>query len=185
MFLPWSHTHIYPDQPDLLPWIATLPSFHTNLHAFTSQQENLFFTLKWLSHWLLTTEHCIYHSYTHYILCIIFYFTFTKKNIVLSNAFSFNALPVVMLPVLQCQLFHNKMYIIGCREGGSLLFSVEDNEVPLDIIQPLLQLSVLEERQAQNNISISMISAGSSEKAKTKSDPIISHYFSQLQNQNW
>lgn len=73
-----------------------------------------------------------------------------------------------MLPVLQCQLFHNKMYSIGCREGGSLLFSVEDNEVPLDIIQPLLQLSVLEERQAQNNISISMISAGSSEKAKTK-----------------
>lgn len=35
--------------------------------------------------------------------------------------------------------------IVG--NGGSLLFSVEDKEVSLDIIHSLLQLTVLEERQ--------------------------------------
>lgn len=62
-----------------------------------------------------------------------------------------------------------------CRaaNGASLLLSVEDNEVSLDIIQSLLQLTILEERQTQNNISNSMITAGNSEKATTKSLVII------------
>lgn len=62
-----------------------------------------------------------------------------------------------------------------CRaaNGASLLFSVEDNKVSLDIIQSLLQLTVLEERQTQNNISNSVITAGNSEKATTKSLVII------------
>lgn len=59
-----------------------------------------------------------------------------------------------------------------CRTGlgGSLLFSVEDNEVSLYVIQTLLQLTILEERQTQNNISSSI-------KATTKSGVIIIQYF--------
>ena len=69
------------------------------------------------------------------------------------------------------------MYSNGYREFlwqvVSLLFSVEDNEVSLDIIQSLLQLTILEERQTQKNITDSTTTAGKSRRATTKLRPVI------------
>ena len=53
-------------------------------------------------------------------------------------------------------LFLGDFYFEALEEvdvGGSLLFSVEDDEVSLDVIHSLLHLTVLEERQQIKNHS--------------------------------